>query len=294
VQKFEISRDPDLLELIEKRAQCVREIKDHGYPTIKAAKETRWYEEHKDTQADINTLKRHLHKERLEKTIKEFHKTVHTTEVDQQLRGIRLAHILTPPTIEYKLEERAMVAKLLFKPLDRLTEDQILQVQIELVQNLVRLYSRQETPHQYKAPKSRGRPKTRHLDVSTDTDDDDADISQGEAEGNTQADVDWDTTTLGDGESDPDSLAAIEFDEPPIVPELYCAFCRWGDEEAGPRKREHLFSRVDSLGRHIRAQHLRPRAAGAGFDCPYRGCSAFLGSAMHFLNHTERQHGLRL
>jgi hypothetical protein len=81
--------------------------------------------------------------------------------------------------------------------------------------------------------------------------------------------VDWDTKTLVDDELGVDSMAAMEFEEPPTVPELYCAFCRWGDEEAGPRKREHLFSRVDSLCRHIQAQHLRPRAAGEGFGCPY-------------------------
>jgi len=79
-----------------------------------------------------------------------------------------------------------------------------------------------------------------------------------------------------------------------VAPMLYCAFCKWVDEEAGPRKRDHMFSRIDSLGRHIRAQHLCPRAAGEGFDCPYQGCSAFLGSAVHFLSHTERQHELRL
>jgi hypothetical protein len=137
--------------------------------------------------------------------------------------------------------------------------------------------------------------KGSHLDDSTDAaeDDDDADISQEEAEG---TDMDWDTKTLVDDESDADSMAAMELEEPPPVPTLYCAFCRWADEEAGPRKREreYSFSRVDTLGRHIRVQHLRPRAAGEGFVCPYEGCSAFLGSAMHFLNHTERQHELRL
>jgi hypothetical protein len=55
-----------------------------------------------------------LNKEWLEKTIEEFHKTVYTIEVDQQLQGIRPADILTPPSIEYELEERATVAKLLF------------------------------------------------------------------------------------------------------------------------------------------------------------------------------------
>jgi hypothetical protein len=153
------------------------------------------------------------------------------------LQGIRPADILTPSAFKYGLEERAAVARLLFMPLNGLDEDQIIQVRFELVENLVRLCKRQETPHQYKAPKSRGRLKTRHLDGSTDAEDsDDADISQEEAGG---TDMEWDAKTLVDDESDADSMTAMEFEEPPKVPELFCAFCKWGDEEAGTRKRKH-------------------------------------------------------
>jgi hypothetical protein len=42
-----------------------------------------------------------------------------------------------------------------------------------------------------------------------------------------------------DVELDADSIAAVEFEESLIVFELFCVFCRWGNEEAGPRKREH-------------------------------------------------------
>ena len=101
----------------------MRDLKDYSFPTIKAAKKTKWFEKHKNIQADINTLKRHLKDDWLEKTIAEFHKTVHTAEVDRQLRGIRPADIITPPTFKYELEERGKVAKLLFKPLDSLIED---------------------------------------------------------------------------------------------------------------------------------------------------------------------------
>jgi hypothetical protein len=92
-------------------------------------------------------LKRHLKDDWLKKTIVEFHKTVYTAEVDRQLRGIRSANIITPPTFKYKLKERGKVAKLLFKPLDGLTKDQILDVRVELVNNLMRLCKKQETPY---------------------------------------------------------------------------------------------------------------------------------------------------
>jgi len=52
----------------------------------------------------------------LRETIKEFHKTVYTIKVDRQLQGTRPADILAP-TIEYELEERATIARLLFQPL---------------------------------------------------------------------------------------------------------------------------------------------------------------------------------
>lgn len=65
-----------------------------------------------------------MSKDWLERTIEEFYKA-YTIEVDQQLQGIRPADLLSPPSIEDELEERATVAKLLFKPLDGLTKDQI-------------------------------------------------------------------------------------------------------------------------------------------------------------------------
>lgn len=121
-----------------------------------------------------------VYKAWLEKTIEEFHQTVHTIEVDQPLQGIRPADILTPPTIEHEFEERATMARLLFELLDSLAEDQILQVRIELVENLMRLCKMQETPCYYKAPKSRGRPKTRHLNVGTDASNVNGDIFGGD------------------------------------------------------------------------------------------------------------------
>lgn len=135
------------------------------------------------------------------------------------------------------------MAKLLFKPLDGLTEDQILEVRVELVDSLMRLCKTQETPHQYKTPKNRGRPKVCPVYASTDADDEDdddddeEDISQRETD--VESDVDSETKTLADEDSDADSMAPMEVEEQPIAPTLYCAFCKWVDEEAGPRKRDH-------------------------------------------------------
>jgi hypothetical protein len=109
-----------------------------------------------------------------------------------------------------------------------------------------------------------------------------------------ESNIDWETKILADEDLDTDSIAPIEVKERPVAPMLYYAFCKWVDKEAGPRKWEYVFSRINSLGRHIRAQYLCPRAAGKGFDCLYQGCSAFIGSALHFVTHTKHQHGLSL
>ena len=65
-------------------------------------------------------------------------------------------------------------------------------------------------------------------------------------------------------------------------------------DAVGPWRWNRLYTRPDSLGRHIRDQYLSERDANEGFDCPYEGCSAFLGGAEHFLNYIGRQYGLAL
>lgn len=65
--------------------------------------------------------------------------------------------------------------------------------------------------------------------------------------------MDWDTKTVVDNKSDADSMTPMEIKEQPIVLVLYCAFCKWGDEEAGLQKQKYVFLQPNSLGRHIQA-----------------------------------------
>jgi hypothetical protein len=112
------------LEIVMCGVALATPIKKHDYPTIKAAKGTSWYERHGETQCELNSLRQKLSSKLLEKAIDEFHKLVHIIEVERQLWGIHLvSDVLTLLTIEYKLEERAVVARLLFKPLKDLDED---------------------------------------------------------------------------------------------------------------------------------------------------------------------------
>jgi hypothetical protein len=97
------------------------------------------------------------------------------------------------------------------------------------------------------------------VNTSTDADEDneeEEDFSQGETD--VKSDVDWETKTLADEDSNTDFVAFIKVKERLIALMLYCAFCRWVDKEAGPRKRNHMFSCINSPSRHIRAQYLCP------------------------------------
>jgi hypothetical protein len=75
------------------------------------------FERHAEKQRELNSLKTKLTRAKFDKIIDESHKTVHTEEVDRQLRGIlpSPAQLIRRP-FEYELDERATVAQLLFQP----------------------------------------------------------------------------------------------------------------------------------------------------------------------------------
>lgn len=276
-QKSEIRDDPRFVALRQRRELCVKKIKDGlGFPTVKAAKgETEWWQRYKDVDDEIKSLMRQLSDARLKQAIQEFHDTVDTIVVDQQLRGsMPPAEALIPSAIEYELTSRATAANLLFTSLENLTESQVLRVRVKLIQALAQLCKQQETPHQFKtstsrtlqrAPRGKALLKPFELLQINDV-----------------------LVTTGDSSN----IAAVvrELSEDTG---LNCPFCKC-DEEAGPRKRNHIFSRIDALRRHVRKEHLEHRDPNTGLHCPFIDCMDILGGNMHFLNHTARQHGLYL
>jgi hypothetical protein len=50
---------------------------------------------------------------------------------------------------------------------------------------------------------------------------------------------------------------------------FYCPFCRC-DEEAGPKKRNKLFSPIDGLRKHVRIQHFEYMQPNEGFICLFK------------------------
>ncbi len=261
-QKAEIRNDPGLLRLCQKRDRLSKMIKKN-FSTVKAAQGTRRYEKHKKLQARINSLKQKLNAERFDKATKDFWSTAYTKEVNKQLQGILPStELLAPPTIKYELKERATVAKLLLECRDDLNELQLFQMRMEIIRNLIILCGRQET--------HRSTTKTRrHLSYE------DKDSKATETPDDVKIDL-----------SVPDEQMLLRST-------FYCPFCRC-DEEAGPHKRNKLFSRIDGLRKHVRIQHLEYMRPNDGFICPYPGCMTSLKGTMHFLNHTALEHGLCL
>lgn len=148
-------------------------------------------------------------------------------------------------------------------------------VRIKLVEALAELSKQRETPHQFK--KARTKLRSEGTDTRMDIDD--------RTRSAPHQPVAAPVHAMADSAIDTRNLSA--------APDLYCPFCK-RREEAAPGKRNHVYARPDSLGRHIRDQHLAGMAANEGLDCPYQGCDAYLGGGEHFLNHTARQHELTL
>jgi hypothetical protein len=87
-QKFELKNNSRILDVCQERDDNKASAKRYGYPTLKTAEGTKLGDRHKEIQSAINSLKRQLRGECLERPIQEFHETIHVAEVDRQLQGI--------------------------------------------------------------------------------------------------------------------------------------------------------------------------------------------------------------
>ncbi|KAI9759771.1 MAG: hypothetical protein M1840_003088 [Geoglossum simile] len=251
--KFEISNDSKVLELCKKCQYYADKIKEKGFSTIKAAKGTKF-------------LKCQLRDTQLNQAIQEFHDMINTIEINKQLQGIIPTDVLTPPTMEYELEERTIAAKLFFKSFDNLEVSQVFWICIKLIRNLIELCKRQQTPCQYRASRKR-----QHISYE------DEHIEDVWKPGK----ILW----LDDSGKDFQNLLK--------GPALYCPFCR-RNEEAGPRKCDFVFAHIDGFQKYIREQHLTLMPPNKGLACPLQDCSAYLVRTTHFSNHSKYQHELCL
>ncbi|KAH6670144.1 hypothetical protein B0J14DRAFT_112396 [Halenospora varia] len=264
-QKAQVKKDPTVVDAGKARDIAKEKIYSLGFKTISDAKEkTEWHLLYIKANAQFNARKSLLREKLLNKTIDEFHERVDTDEINNQLKGIMPDEVLTPPTMHYELEDRALAAELFFRPLHDLNATQVFNLRIDLIKCLTRLNTQRASPRWCQ---SKPEISTPHLNDSKQS-------RQKKVENSRQL-LDSQVAALQQGGEDI----------------LFCGFCRWAAEgQVGPLLRYKKWPRKDNLQKHVRRKHLRGRDKGP-IPCPWEGCSAFLGSGAQVQNHIARAHG---
>ncbi|KAI5459500.1 hypothetical protein BGZ63DRAFT_448187 [Mariannaea sp. PMI_226] len=81
-QKDEIANNPRLVKYLRKRSQAMARFKKQGYPTYIAAKKASVAKQYEKYRKRVESLRKMLLTKCLERAILEFHKTIHTKEID--------------------------------------------------------------------------------------------------------------------------------------------------------------------------------------------------------------------
>ncbi|KAK3943401.1 hypothetical protein QBC46DRAFT_420865 [Diplogelasinospora grovesii] len=144
-QKFEVNQDPELVKYRRRRTQALRQMKSQGYSTRADAEGTEVAAKYDLYKRKADRLSKKLKTQRLQRAIKEFHDSVHVEEINRQLNGIKPSDVITPPTIQYDLPERARVARLFSRAADARNRDELHQLRMDLVRTLAQLCKRIES-----------------------------------------------------------------------------------------------------------------------------------------------------
>ncbi|CAG9952415.1 unnamed protein product [Clonostachys rosea f. rosea IK726] len=88
-QKLEVTQDIRLTRYVEKRKRALERIKRAGYASAPAAKDTPDGKAYDRYRKKVETVRNVLLRKRMERAVQEFHETIHSKEVDQQLQGIK-------------------------------------------------------------------------------------------------------------------------------------------------------------------------------------------------------------
>ncbi|KAF1976067.1 hypothetical protein BU23DRAFT_363215, partial [Bimuria novae-zelandiae CBS 107.79] len=87
-----------------------------GFRPLVKAQGTPLYTAYESTSRRIGSTTEQLRKEHLKGAIRTFHNSINAIEIGEQLSGKPATKILTLPTLEFELQERATVANMLSKP----------------------------------------------------------------------------------------------------------------------------------------------------------------------------------
>lgn len=261
-QLDEVKKNSKLLDLAGKRDDYKQQIYALGYDKLLDAKgKTELYDKFNKSKARYNAKKAVLKDKYLKTVRNKYFETVDTKEINNQLNGVMPQKTFVPPAVEYELPDRAAAAQLLFRPVDGLEASEVFQLRIDLMKRYTKLCFQQESPRPYKATV-------------------------------VAANVPQKSSKLQSGTV----LIQKIHDARPVdapVDGLICGFCRWDKKAIGPKKRYHVYPRIDNLEKHVGRWHFRNRGGDELVLCPYPSCAAVLGSSKHFMSHAERMHVLR-
>jgi hypothetical protein len=263
-QRLLITDDPAILELEKERECCKGRIYAEGFAKISDADEkTEWYNKYITANAKFNARKALLKDKALNNAIAEYHRTVDTIEINNQLRGIMPNddEVLNPPDLTYELGDRARAAQLLYQPLGDLEASDIFQRRNEAIKCLARLCKLRESARWYKTKREASELESERCEKKSRL--------EAKATGH--------------------NIVASDLSEKT----LSCAFCWWSRQKIGPKSQYHVYPRIDNLEKHVERWHFKDKDVDEVTACPYPGCTAVLGSSKHFMNHAERVHCLR-
>ncbi|KAM3526970.1 hypothetical protein MY4038_006586 [Beauveria bassiana] len=144
-QLAEVNEEKDLKALRLARTNAMQTWKAQGYRSRDAAAGTTMREDYDRYSKEAENLSKYLKGIRLRQFLEEFHTKIHVEEIDRQLRGIKPADIIAPPSMEHDLPERAHVAQSYAAAAEVTGTDQLHELPLELIGWVSRLCSRRES-----------------------------------------------------------------------------------------------------------------------------------------------------
>jgi hypothetical protein len=223
-----------------------------------------------------------LYRERLDSAIHEFHESIDTIEIANQLSGKAAVEVLMLPAVEFELRERATIAGMLFKP----AQDG--KARIRFVRNLARLCHKQET----RQPRAFKRKK---VDLIACEANGSSFSNKRKKDGSEKSPLNQVCETV---KEELDALRPVEDVTevwsgqlyPTVLPHPVCLICI-GNEEFSYERRMHHVPRKDVLKKHVET-HFRLPELQSEFSCRHPCCSNMLVDIVHFKRHALEIHGV--
>lgn len=137
---------PEIHRLWLKRQQYRQRIHELRYRSMESAKRTKLYNKYNTAKHKLNSLTITLRKRKLNQVIHDFHNRIDDDDdINKQLEGNTGTSTLPRFGIHFEFRERAIIGRLLTRPLNELREAQAIKLRIKFIKSLARYCSRQES-----------------------------------------------------------------------------------------------------------------------------------------------------